>query len=287
MHIQLAILYTTPDKRRRVRVHNMCVLASNNATIIFRHADLDAVTTYLMKTTVEKALRTPLGGAAETTARNHLHAQLIDILHKYRVQCSSHSPRGQLILPESLKILPLYVLGMLKHPALILNNANDPVSPHTLGTAIGKLNVRGHERAYELRRMLSLPVRETINSLYPRLFAMHSVLDDEEISTSLPGFSAITDRFPVKLPRTVSVTSEVFESDGLYLLDDGSTLWLYVGRNVPQADIAEWFGLYPSQRPSTVTFQPSSEAALKMATVIEVLKFYNPQKQGEFLLMEV
>lgn len=37
----------------------------------------------------------------------------------YRKQCSSQSPPGQLILPESLKLLPMYVNCMLKSDALL------------------------------------------------------------------------------------------------------------------------------------------------------------------------
>ena len=44
-HVQLAVLYTSTTGQRRVRVHNLAMTASLDHKIIFKHADLDAVTT--------------------------------------------------------------------------------------------------------------------------------------------------------------------------------------------------------------------------------------------------
>ncbi len=45
--------------------------------------------------------------------------QVAVILSCYRKQCSNQSPGGQLILPESLKLLPMYANCLLKSHALI------------------------------------------------------------------------------------------------------------------------------------------------------------------------
>lgn len=125
VHVQLAVLYTSSDKRRMVRVHNLLAFASNNPTMIFRYADLDTIVSLLVKRTAEKALTTHLNdfkdASKEDTPRNSLQSTVVDMLLKYRVHCSPHSPRGQLILPDSLKILPLYACATLKHPAFIEN----------------------------------------------------------------------------------------------------------------------------------------------------------------------
>ncbi len=47
-------------------------------------------------------------------ARGELVQGCIDILHVYRKKCASATSSGQLILPESLKLLPLYTLSLLK-----------------------------------------------------------------------------------------------------------------------------------------------------------------------------
>lgn len=44
--------------------------------------------------------------------REQMTTLCINILHSYRKFCATVSSAGQLILPEALKLLPLYTLGM-------------------------------------------------------------------------------------------------------------------------------------------------------------------------------
>lgn len=76
-----------------------------------------------------------------------------------------------LLVTETLKVLPLHVLSMLKHPALIENNISKANSV--------KLAVDCCERAYELTRMLLLPVKETMVCLYPRLYPLQAISDED------------------------------------------------------------------------------------------------------------
>jgi hypothetical protein len=50
--------------------------------------------------------------------RDQLIAQCVTILYTYRKFCATASSSGQLILPEALKLLPLYTMGMLAIPPL-------------------------------------------------------------------------------------------------------------------------------------------------------------------------
>jgi len=50
--------------------------------------------------------------------RDWLGARCAQILATYREKCSENAPIGQLILPEALKLLPLYSNCIMKHDAL-------------------------------------------------------------------------------------------------------------------------------------------------------------------------
>ncbi len=65
--------------------------------------------------------------------------------------CAAAAPKGQLILPEALKTLPLYTLGCLKHPALLPPG----------GGGGGGLVPAGERRA-ELFRLLARDVASTV-----------------------------------------------------------------------------------------------------------------------------
>ena len=98
--------------------------------VVFRYSDLECVTAVLTKQAVELAMTTDLSHE-KNGPRMFLQNAVVDILHKYRAHCSPHSPKGQLILPDSLKIIPLYLSTVLKHPAFIENKPPNSSSPRT------------------------------------------------------------------------------------------------------------------------------------------------------------
>ena len=56
---------------------------------------------------------------AYKSIRDSFSHQVAIILSCYRKNCSNQSPAGQLILPESLKLLPMYANCLLKSDALL------------------------------------------------------------------------------------------------------------------------------------------------------------------------
>jgi protein transport protein SEC24 len=49
--------------------------------------------------------------------RDRLYTACIDMLFAYRKYCAQNTTPGQLILPEALKFLPVYVLALSKSAA--------------------------------------------------------------------------------------------------------------------------------------------------------------------------
>jgi protein transport protein SEC24 len=191
MSVQLAILYTAlPSSRKIVRVHNIQLHTSTDPVVIFRHADADCMVTYLCKMAAAHALRNPmslekasskaytLGGSRRTSdIRQRVIDICVDILLNYRQLCSSHSPKGQLILPESLKVLPLYTLCMLKHPCFMQNAVVGGATAASGGST--RLAVDACERSFVLNTMLRATFKETMHSLYPRMYPLHDLDDDD------------------------------------------------------------------------------------------------------------
>jgi protein transport protein SEC24 len=154
------------------------------------------------------------------------------------------SPRGQLILPEAIKYLPLYALGLVKHPALRENG---------LSLETGLVDIQ--ERVIELFRLMSRDVRDTLNAVYPRLYRVYP-LHPEEL-TAAGG------------PRCLPPSSQFVESDNAYLLDDGSALWLYVGRYVDRERLEDWFSRQDERSPD---FRPDSRDGARILELVERLR---------------
>lgn len=343
VHIQLACLYTSPSRQRLVRVHNLTLISTSKATVAFRNMDRDAVVVTLMRMAVRKALSTPLttqsGDHSKTKSscpKTFLNASVTDTIFKYRINCSAQSPPGQLILPEALKVLPVYTLGMLKHSALV-DNRNAASIPaygqqqNQGASPFSRVLVRGHERAHEIRKMLSLPVREVINSLYPRMYCLLPLLleeepplqgvgggggfhkerrsdgtavnsrDERESRSKSPRGRADTPSYSsshgdgtkktllnktssarMKTLATMNPSSECFESDQIYLLDDLSYFWLYVGRSISQEVLEDLFFIdpsYPVERSETMPLNTGTELGRQAIAFIETLRRSSPYKQ--------
>ena len=84
------------------------------------------------------------------------------ILACYRKNCSTPSSAGQLILPECMKLLPLYTNCLLK---------SDAIS--------GGADVGCDDRAFLMSAVSSMDVVTSVAFFYPRLFPIHNLVDDE------------------------------------------------------------------------------------------------------------
>jgi protein transport protein SEC24 len=77
----------------------------------------------------------------------------VHTLFSYRKFCATTSSSGQLILPEALKLLPLYSLAVTKCPMLRTETPADV-------------------RVRQLVSFMSLSVSFVVPRLYPRMFAV-------------------------------------------------------------------------------------------------------------------
>lgn len=85
-----------------------------------------------------------------------------DALLAYRTHCAAASSSGQLILPEALKLLPLYTLALSKH-------------------TVFRADSRPDVRAAAMWRLLSLPAHKAVPLLYARMVRLDGLLDRPEV----------------------------------------------------------------------------------------------------------
>ncbi|KAK9832002.1 hypothetical protein WJX81_007680 [Elliptochloris bilobata] len=117
---QFALLYTSPAGERRIRVHTLGLPVAAKLTHVFKGADLDAQMALLARSVAAK-----LPGGTLAAAREAVTGAAVGVLAAYRRYCASQSSSAQLILPEALKLMPLYALALLKCPALGVSTRPD------------------------------------------------------------------------------------------------------------------------------------------------------------------
>ncbi|KAG2620540.1 protein transport protein Sec24-like CEF isoform X2 [Panicum virgatum] len=202
---QCALLYTTIFGQRRIRVINLSLSCTNMLSNLFRYADLETQFTYVVKQAAKGIPSLPL-----SQVRDQVTSTCINILQSYRKYCASVSSSGQLILPEALKLLPLYTLALTKSVGL----RND-----------GRLD----DRSYWASIVSSISVLLAIPLVFPRMIALHDLTSREDDDSLIPS------------PLTLN--SENIHDDGVYLLENGEYGFIYVGNSVNPVTLEQIFGV--------------------------------------------
>ncbi|KAG1331481.1 Protein transport protein Sec24-like [Cocos nucifera] len=202
---QCALLYTTEYGQRRIRIINLSLPCTSMLSNLFRSADLDTQFTCFLKQAANGIPASPL-----SEVREQITNLCINILHSYRKFCATASSSGQLILPEALKLLPLYTLALVKSIGL----RND-----------GRLD----DRSYWVSRSASLSIPMAFPLVYPRMISIHDLASKEDDGSLLSA--------------TIPLSSEHINDDGIYLLENGEDGLIYVGNMVNPDTLQQLFGV--------------------------------------------
>uniref|UniRef100_A0A0N5CDD9 Protein transport protein Sec24D n=1 Tax=Strongyloides papillosus TaxID=174720 RepID=A0A0N5CDD9_STREA len=195
--IQAAILYTSVSGQRRIRIHNISLNTTDNYLSFYKNIDSDTLVTYLYKY-AENIVKTKNIRAMKeeiTTICAH-------ILATYRGKCSENPPFGQLLLPESLKLLPLYFCCIIKNDGL---------------TGGPDLNV--DDRAWLMNIIGGLTTNDIIDLLYPRIIPVTQIYSNNN-----------EEEFYI--PTEVRGSYEYLKETEAYLIKNGTQIFLWIGRHV-------------------------------------------------------
>lgn len=239
--MQSALLYTTTDGARRIRVSTLALPVTDAMGAVFKGADLDSQVGSLARSV---ALSLPGGTLA--AAKEAVVARAIATLAAYRRHCATSSSAVQLILPEALKLLPLYALALLKSAAL-------------------RPDARADERALWLGAALSLGAPRVMGLLHGRLFALHRVAADAAAAAASAKDGDVPGLPPGgALPEPLPLSSEGLEPGGVYLYEDGRDAVVYVDRDAPPALVRDLLGFASAddlaRAPAPVALPPAGGA---------------------------
>ncbi|XP_030806676.1 protein transport protein Sec24C isoform X5 [Geospiza fortis] len=202
--LQCALLYTSCAGQRRLRIHNLSLNCCTQLADLYRNCETDTLINYLAKYAYRGVLSSPV-----KTVRDALINQCAQILACYRKNCASPSSAGQLILPECMKLLPVYLNCVLK---------SDVLQPGP--------EVTTDDRAYIRQLVTSMDVAETNVFFYPRLLPLTKADVDSD-----------------SLPAAIRNSEERLSKGDIYLLENGLNIFVWVGVNVQQSLIQNLFGV--------------------------------------------
>ena len=157
---------------------------------------------------------------------------------------TSNLPSGQLILPDKLQLLPLFVLGFIKSMTL-----RSSLPPRSTGIRTNHANPTGDERAYALyHSAASSPVTAMLLA-HPNIFPLLTLREggpgDWVVPQIPPDVRTDTEAASyhscIAMPEPLAPSIASLEDDGVYLLDNGLTQFVYTGPRVSPAVKTELF----------------------------------------------
>lgn len=213
VYIQTAVLHTTNFGERRIRVITTAIPTTSNISEVYASADQLALTNYYTQKAVEKVYSSSLNDA-----RDLLSKYLIDLLTVFKKEVVSGNLGGAspLMFSTNLRMLPLLLHSLSKH----------------IGLRSGK--VPSDHRANALNLLSSLPLPQLIRYIYPTVYSLHDIPDEVGLPDS--------ETNQIVLPSAINSGAEHFERYGLYLINNTTELFLWIGGEAVPDLVNDVFG---------------------------------------------
>lgn len=204
VYIQAALLYTSCSGQRRLRIINLALSVCTQMADLYKNCDLDTLMNFYGKQSVARLL-----DSNAKQVKENLISKTASILACYRKNCASPSSAGQLILPEMMKLLPLYINCL---------NRCDAMS--------GGQDITCDERSLQMYILTAMTVDASVVYFYPRLIPLS---DDDTQNTGLP------------VPLRTSY--EKLRADGAFLVENSLQMFVWVGTNISPDWLNDVFGV--------------------------------------------
>uniref|UniRef100_A0A8D3CVI5 SEC24 homolog D, COPII coat complex component n=1 Tax=Scophthalmus maximus TaxID=52904 RepID=A0A8D3CVI5_SCOMX len=228
--MQCALLYTTTSGQRRLRIHNMSLNCSSQLSELYKNCETDSLINFFAKSAYRAILNQPL-----KNVRDILVNQTAHMLACYRKNCASQSVASQLILPKTMKVFPVYINSLMKTAPLV-----------------GSTELATDDRAHQRLSVMAMGVEDTQLLLYPRLMPLHNM-----------------DLNSDALPAPVRCSEESLADSGMFLLENGHSMFLWLGQASPPDLVQSMFNL-----PSLAHLQEhvlDNPLSVKVRSIIGVL----------------
>ncbi|SCP04894.1 protein transport protein Sec24A, putative [Plasmodium ovale] len=200
VYVQSALLYTNSNGERRIRLHTYALPVTQNIKTITDSINPQVVVSLLSHQAIDISKK---GKIAD--GRNLIQSLCSQVLST------------QMLPSESARVLPLYILGMLKSVAF--RDSGD-VPPDL--------------RIYQWSRVENIPVESVEAYFYPRMFSLHNLEKHH---------GNCDENNSILLPDTISLTCENMTQDGCYIVEDGENIIMWIGRSVNPQWVYAVFGV--------------------------------------------
>lgn len=268
--IQGALLYTSSDGERRIRVLTQALPVSSLLSELFASVDAEAMCNLMAKQAIDIAIKSNL-----ENARTRLQQICMDIMRVSKEGDrraavgygppghSQQNDSGDKPLLDNLKLLPLYTLALIKNV-----------------TFRGGTDVHPDERVQFMQYLNGMRINEGNYFMYPRMFSIHDMDPNAGLPWSGPeeeeDDEIYAGRNRIVLPKVVTLSVENLSSDGVFLLDNSVEMYIWAGRSVDPAIMSSLFGIESFdgvEQSSQVQLRESgNDLASRLSSIVRALR---------------
>ncbi len=220
-YLQFAVLYTTPRGERKIRVLNYTLNVTDQMVQVYSSVDMDAVLALETKQHMQTILKSSI-----SNGRNQLCQTCINVLAHYRKSVSTSSVSAQFVLPESMKVYPLLVLGLMKTPAFGL------MEDFKLDAKVANIMQFRHCSFTHLAMRI-----------YPRMYSIGQIIDpSQQWGTFIVNEADQTASTSIYKPVNIPASIEKIVPNDAYLIVNSDFIYVYLPKEVPETLLMELFG---------------------------------------------
>lgn len=259
--VQSALLYTSSEGQRRIRVVTQAMPLTQSTKDIMESVDTAALCNLMAKRALDMSLKSSLDNA-----RMRVQQTCLDLIRTAKggrtVSGYSVPPGGkQQIdkpdgdeLPSQLELLPLYTLALMKNVALR-----------------GGTDVHPDERMVAQYALNTMSVTESRDYLYPKLFSIHNMLPAAGLPHDGDDDIPVAGRARTRLPQAVNLSCERLTNDGIFLLDNGIQMSLWVGSAANPSILQSLFDTSSLQEIQSLVSTPSDDFGKRFMNIVDAL----------------
>ncbi|KAF4112809.1 protein transport protein Sec24C isoform X1 [Onychostoma macrolepis] len=203
--IQFVLSYSSSSGENRTRIHTVILSASRQPLDTFRSSQAETLLTFYCKKMYSLTLESPL-----QSLREELQTEVTEMLACFRKQsCTTSVSPGQLVLPQFLKAVPVYINSLRKSEVLLPG-----------------LRSSVHQRLQLRSLIVSMDTLSTVSQFYPLILPLSVSADNANMPS---------------LGEAMRCTVSSLDPGGLYLIYCPLALLLWVGSRVPPHTLLQLF----------------------------------------------
>lgn len=209
-YIQLAVVYTTRSRERRIRVHTIQIPVSATINPVINSINSLGMSCFLTKMCVDMAVNGPFQQAQEKITDKLTTAWKL-ALRQMDAQ-GVRPTSGMLLIPESMRFIPQLLCGFFRCAATGLATVR-PLPPD--------------ERVASMSAVMSCPIESMVPWYLTWTYIVYA--PEEDVN---------------QLPASIFSSEQCVHREGVYLINVGSVIVLWFGKRVHPA-VCQLFGVEP------------------------------------------